>query len=254
MRYVKKQSLYTNSPMNDKFSVLQDERIVNNSSASMEVPLGGTADRPSVLINGTIRYNIDLREFEVYNSLNPESPGWERLRTVRPAPIVAQHLGYGTYNDNIFGPLSYDVDLSRPQNVFVFVDNVYQIPTTNYSLILNPNASTSTTAVSTSSGVTTLYLNTLTNIDAGSGNGSWRTVSGPAGIQAGTTVTSITTAWNNTFYGWPVEISLPTTNTISSGTVISFGYSAGTYIEFTGPVPFKPVFALLGFDGYWPES
>lgn len=251
MKYVKKQSLNRSSPMNDQFSVTSDDNIITNSSASLQVPTGLTAQRPSgaSLASGTVRFNTTLNEFEVYNDyLNP--PVWEVLRTVRPAVITPQNLGYGNYNDTIFGPLSYDVDINTPQNILVFVDNVYQMPTTNYTLIENPTASTSTLAVSTSSGVTTLYLSTLTEIDAGNSAG-WRTVSAATGIQANTTVTSVSNVYDSVFNGWPVGISLPTDNSITAGTVISFGYSTGVYIEFTGVVPAKPVFVLMGFDGYY---
>lgn len=256
MRYIKKLALYTKSPANDRFSVLEDNRLVTNSKASLQVPTGATADRPTgaALVDGTIRFNTTLNEFEVYNSLNPASPGWERLRTVRQAPITPQNLGYGNYSDYIFGPLAYDVDQTKPQNILVFVDNVYQVPTTNYSLVSDPSGSTSTLAISTASGVTTLYLNTLTNIDAGDSNGNWRTVSAASGISVGTTVTSVSATFNFTFYGYPITISLPTTGVLTSGTALTFGYSAGTYVQFTEVVPAKPVFALLGFDGYWPNG
>ena len=220
---------------------------------SLEVPTGTKAQRPATLVDGTVRFNTDLQEFEVYNSQNPGTRPWEILRTIRQATITPQNLGYGNYVDYLFGPLSYDVSISKPQNVLVFVDNVWQTPTTNYTLTTNPASSTSTIAVSTSSGVTTIYLSTLTSIDTGE-PGKWRTISAPTGMQVGTTVTSVTTTYNNTLGGWPVGISLPTNGSISAGTIVTVSYSAGTYIQFTGPVPAKPVFALLGFDGYFPAG
>ena len=117
---------------------------INNANASIDmsnrtdsiiIPTGNTAQRPSNAINGTIRYNSEIGEFEVYNSQHPNSPNftpWEILRTVRQATITPQNLGYGNYVDYIFGPLSYSVDINKPQNVLVFVDNVYQTPNTNY--------------------------------------------------------------------------------------------------------------------------
>ena len=220
MRYIKKLALYTKNPADDRFSVLQDDRIVTNSVTSLEVPTGTKADRPATLVDGTVRFNTDLQEFEVYNSQNPGTRPWEILRTIRQATITPQNLGYGNYVDYLFGPLSYDVSISKPQNVLVFIDNVYQTPTTNYTLTSNPISSTSTLAVSTSSGVTTLYLSTLTSIDTGE-PGKWRTISAPTGIQNGTTVTSVTTTFNNTFGGYPITISLATNGSISAGTRIS---------------------------------
>jgi hypothetical protein len=200
-----------------------------------------------------IRYNSTINEFEVYNYENPGFGRWEPLRTVRQAVISPQNLGTGTYNNSVFGPLSYDVDVTKPQNVFVFVENVYQVPEINYSLIANPANSSGLLTHTTASGVTTLYLNTVTNIDRGNVNGQWRTVTASVpGIQPTTTVTSISLTYNYEFGGYPLEISLPTTNTISIGSTISVSYNAGTYIQFTGPVPSRPVLALLGVDGYWP--
>jgi hypothetical protein len=253
MRYIKKLALYTKNPADDRFSVLPDNRIVTNSVTSLEVPTGTKANRPATLVDGTVRYNTDLKEFEVYNSQNPGTRPWEILRTIRQATITPQNLGYGNYVDYLFGPLSYDVAISKPQNVLVFVDNVYQTPTTNYTLTSNPASTISTLAVSTTTGATTLYLNTLTSIDIGE-PGKWRNISAPSGIQVGTTVTSVTTTFNNTFGGYPITISLATNGSISAGAVVSVAYSAGTYIQFTGPVPAKPVFALLGFDGYFPAG
>mgnify|MGYP003337478881 FL=1 len=257
MRYIKKLALNKKDPQNDRFSVLQDDRIVTTSKKSIEAPAGSLSDRPSQSgsdYDGMIRYNTTYNEYEVYNYENPGTTRWEFLRTVRPATITPQNLGYGNYNDFIFGPLSYNIDTTKPQNILVFVDSVYQVPNSNYTLASNPSAATATLSHSTSSGVTTLYLNTLTNIDAGE-PGVWRTVTANnPGIQVGTTVTNINTTFDSSFQGYAVGISLPTTNSLSSGTTVSVSYNAGTYIEFTGPVPAKPVFALLGFDGYFPAG
>jgi hypothetical protein len=253
MRYIKKLALNKKDPQSDRFSVLQDDRIVTTSVTSMEVPYGAKEDRPATLVDGTVRFNTTLQEFEVYNSQNPGFKPWEILRTIRQATITSQDLGYGNYNDNIFGPLAYTVNTSKPQNIFVFVDNVWQTPNTNYTLTTDPSASTSTLAKTTSSGVTTLFLNTLTNIDVGE-PGVWRTVSSPTGIQVGTTVTSVNFVYDTINNGYAMGISLATNDSISSGTTITVSYNSGTYIQFTGPVPAKPVYALLGFDGYFPAG
>lgn len=254
MRYIKKLALYSKNPQNDRFSVLEDDRIVTNSKTSMEIPVGAKADRPTTLVDGAIRFNTTLQEFEVYNSQNPGPRPWEILRTIRQATITSQNLGFGNYVDYIFGPLSYSVDPSKPQNVFVFVDNVWQTPTTNYTLTNSPSASTATLTLNTATGVTTLFLNTLTNIDSGDVAGVWRTITAPTGIQVGTTVTNVNYTYDSAAGGYAVGISLPTTGDINAGETITVSYNTGTYIQFTGPVPAKPVYALLGFDGYFPAG
>jgi len=253
MRYIKKLALNKKDPQSDRFSVLQDDRIVTSSVTSMEVPYGTKDNRPTTLVDGTVRFNTTLQEFEVYNSQNPGFKPWEILRTIRQATITSQDLGYGNYNNNILGPLAYNINISKPQNVFVFVDNVWQTPNTNYTLTTDPSAATTTLSVNTTSGVTTLFVNTLTNIDAGE-PGVWRTVSGPAAIQLGTTVTNVNFVYDIVHKGYQLDISLPTTNSMSSGTSITVSYNSGTYIQFTGSVPDKPVYALLGFDGYFPAG
>jgi hypothetical protein len=253
MRYIKKLALNKKDPQNDRFSVLQDDRIVTTSKTSMEVPYGAKEDRPTNLVDGTVRFNTTLQEFEVYNSQNPGFKPWEILRTIRQATITSQDLGYGNYNDSVFGPLAYDINTAKPQNIFVFVDNVWQTPNTNYTLTTDPSAATTTLSVNTTTGVTDLFVNTLTNIDAGT-PGVWRTVSGPAAIQVGTTVTSVNFVYDIVQKGYQLGISLPTTNSMTSGTTITISYNTGTYIQFTGPVPAKPVYALLGFDGYFPAG
>jgi len=259
MRYIKKLALYSKSPMDDRLSVLQDNRIVTTSKTTLEVPTGAKTDRPSTIVDGTVRYNTTLNEFEVYNSMgglnsNPLNTNWEIIRTIRQATITPQNLGYGNYNDYIFGPLAYKVDTTKPQNVLVFVDNVYQIPVTNYTLVTNSNAfATTTLSTPAPASTNTLYVSTLTNIDVGE-PGVWRTITAPSGISVGTTVTSISLNFSPPNRGYPVGISIPTSGSLNSGTTITVNYADGVYVQFTGPVPAKPVFTLLGFDGYFPAG
>lgn len=255
MRFIKKLALYAKNPVDDRFSVSADNRIVTNSTVSLQVPVGAKANRPAtpVLSDGMIRYNTDLKEFEVYNSYNPGPYPWEILRTVRPAKIKVQTLGYGNGVDYIFGPLDPEYKVTRPENIMVFYGPAFQIATTNYTLTNTAPAATTTLSASTSSGATTLYLNTLTNIDIGEA-GKWRTLTPISGIQSNTTVTNVIGVYNPTFGGWAVRISLPTTGILSSGTTITVNYPAGTFVQFTGGLPAGvdiPVVALLGFDGYF---
>ena len=81
------------------------------------------------------------KEFEVYNGSTPGT-GWEKIRTVRPAPITVQNLGDGDYAKTVFGPLKYAsgenyTNYTNPQNIFVYIENVFQIPATNYTLLQN---------------------------------------------------------------------------------------------------------------------
>ena len=137
MRYIKKLALYNKSPMDDKFSVYPDGRIVTNSSATIEVPTGTSSQRPTTLVDGTVRFNTTLKEFEVYNSQTPTldhtlggTTPWQIIRTVRQANITAQNLGYGNYNDYIFGPLKYNVDITISIGIF---SSLFEIHANNIS-------------------------------------------------------------------------------------------------------------------------
>ena len=85
------------------------------------------------------------------------------------------------------------------------------------------------------SNVNTLYVNTLTGVDAGQA-GIWRTVGG-YGIQLGTTITNISTIFNPIYQGYSITLSLPTTAAISSGSFITLydslpqGQSIQYYIQ-----------------------
>ena len=252
MRFIKKLSLDRKDPEGNRFAVQSDNRIDTNTKVSLKVPAGQNLDRAATPVNGMVRYNSDLSEFEVYNSLNPGLNHWEILRTIRPATITMQQLGQGNYSDTIFGPLSYNISLSTPQNIFVYVDNVYQVPVIDYTLTLNPSSVTAALTTATLSGSKILYLNTLTNIDVGT-PGIWRTITG-SNIQPSSTITNISLTFDYIRKGYPIGISLPVSGNISAGTTATVSYTTGTFIQFTGPVPSQQVFALLGFDGNFPAG
>ena len=252
MRFIKKLSLDRKDPASDRFAVQADNRIDTNTKVSLQLPIGEIIDRPLVPVDGMIRYNSELSEFEVYNSTNPGLHPWEILRTVRQSNITMQDLGQGNYSNTIFGPLSYNINLTKPQNIFVYVDNVYQLPVIDYSLTINPPSVTAKLTTSTLVGSNVLYLNTLTNIDAGA-PGIWRTIAG-SNIQSGSTITDISITFDYIRKGYPVEISLPVLSTVTVGTTATVSYNTGTFIQFTGPVPTQQVYALLGFDGYFPSG
>jgi hypothetical protein len=141
MKFIKRLPLDNNDPMSDRFAVLADDRIVTNTKVALQLPKGTDLNRPAINVNGQIRYNETINEFEVYNGTSPGT-GWEKVRTVRPAPIYVQQLGNGDYTKTDFGPLRWGTgenytNFTNPQNIFVYIENVFQIPVVNYSLIQN---------------------------------------------------------------------------------------------------------------------
>jgi hypothetical protein len=114
--------------------------VVMKSKKGMRVPKGRTNDRPFYPENGYVRYNITTEQLEVY-----QNGAFREVRYKEPNQdpgIVQQNLGVGDEVETDFGPL-YSGDPSFPvpdaaQNVIVLVENVFQVATTNYTLVQNP--------------------------------------------------------------------------------------------------------------------
>lgn len=242
MKFYKRQSLSTIDPMDNKFAVEEDGRIVTNTTNSLQLPVGNNSQRPTVLRNGEIRYNTETGNGEIEAYINGS---WQRIKTNRQQNITQQTFNNGNYSNTIFGPLNYDIDVSKPQNVMVYVDNVYQIPTTNYTLQRSSNAQpiTSSTLVSSAVGFgdTVIPLDSVIDFNPG------QRVDG-TNLSANTIVSVDTT--NST-----ITISPGTLGNISQGGLAITFFNTGTYVVFNAdsvPVPTKPVTTLLGFDGYTP--
>ena len=246
MKYVKRLPLHTRDPMSKLFAVELDGHIVTNSTSSFQVPNGPTAGRPIVKLqngvqNGDIRYNTDLGtggELEAYIDNK-----WQIIKTNRQQ-VITQATFEGNYLNTIFGPLPYDIDITKPQNIMVFVENVYQIPTTNYTLAY----STSSAWIEISANVITTFSNgeiqltSIANFEIGNivkGNN----------VPSGSTVTSID------YTGTAITLFPAPTQPISAGTTLRVDFATGTYIVFSQdvvPPPTKPITVLLGLDGYGP--
>lgn len=105
--------------------------------------------RPVSSINGMVRYNTTDDQFEVY-----QNGAWREIRFKEPNQdpgIVWQNLGNGDATETVFGEInSNDTDFPVPaaaENILVLIENVVQIPTTNYEIrqtaqvdITGPNA------------------------------------------------------------------------------------------------------------------
>lgn len=234
MRYVKRLNLDSQNPKDTTWAVEADGRIVTDSHAEMQLPYGSVNQRVEPYSNGQIRYNTDAQELEAY--INGT---WEFLRTRRQGNIQFQTIATGNYVNTVFGPLSYRQDPTKPQNVLVFVENVYQIPSINYTLQNDPVIVKSTIGV-TNPGVTTINVQDKLDLNVG------QTVTGDVSLAPGTHITAISTTTN------AVTISVATLGTIQAGIGLNFAFSTGTYVAFTSAPPEKPIYALNGFDGYFP--
>jgi hypothetical protein len=239
MKYIKRLALNKKDQQSNRFAVEADDRIVTTSKVSLQLPTGATGDRPSP-VNGQIRYNTSINDSEIYNAAGLGT-GWERVKTNRQGVITQQNLGTGNYLNTVFGPLSYDIDITKPQNILVFQGAAFQIPTVAYSIKLGSNIGvTRNTTGPTSVGTDTIVLTSVADVLLG------EVITAATGIAGATTVTSVTTVTNS------ITISNNTIGVLSDGTACTFSAPSGTarYIQFTSPAPADQVTVLLGFDGY----
>jgi hypothetical protein len=201
-----------------------NDQVILDSTNAVFVPKGTTAQRPTTPINGHLRYNTDDDRFEVY-----EASAWYGVRIAAPsnsAPITQQNLGNGDATITIFGPLdSQDTNPlytapAAAQNVLVFVENVFQIATTNYTLEQNPSSTGTGQETDAGSFVTsTEYIITST------GDTDFTAV-GAADSNVGTVFTAT-----------------------GAGTGTGKARETGYYLEFTSaPDLAKPVTVLHNFD------
>ena len=141
MRFLKQQSTNTRGTIGTGIRYTTNNQAVIDGTEAIVVPIGTTGQRPSSAINGQIRYNTTNNEFEVY-----ENNEWKNLRYAEPNPvgITQQNVGTGDGSETTFGPLaSGDPEYPIPvaaQNVLVLVENVFQLATTNYTLVQNPSS------------------------------------------------------------------------------------------------------------------
>jgi hypothetical protein len=127
------------APNND--GVLRDPRVVMEVTNSLLVPKGTEAQRPDSTVweNGMVRYNTESDEFEFR-----QGGQWRKVSYKEPTLITQQGPLNGDDVELYFGPLDsgnadYSTpELANPQNILVFVENVFQLAVTNYTLVDNP--------------------------------------------------------------------------------------------------------------------
>lgn len=140
MRFIKRQSTNLRSLQGKGIHYDEDDQVILESNNVLMIPKGTTEERPVFPDNGHLRYNTTNNEFELY-----QDNSWRKMRFKEPNQnpgIVVQTFGPGDGNETVFGTLnSGDPDFPIPateKNILVFVENVYQIPYTNYNIVQNP--------------------------------------------------------------------------------------------------------------------
>ena len=264
MRYLKRQSTNKRLLNGKGLIYTQYETIEAQSTGAFLVPKGTQVQRPTSPIEGQLRFNTTLRQLEVYESLGGGAPVWKQFRLSEPQNIVVQNLSNGDDTEVNFGILNdgFGSGLGYPtasENVLVMVENVLQIPNTNYTLTQNPcdvNSNiVSAVANYNSTGVGAYVSSNAALIDwqsKGYHVGQTVVVTGSATNNGTKTVTAVTpthlsvnTLLNN-------EANLGGGNTFNmdgKSSVTGLSYPAGQYITFGTAVPLgKPVTVLHNFD------
>jgi hypothetical protein len=238
MKFLKRNQLNSRNVKDNRIAVEITNEVKLDTENVLLIPNGPTTSRPGELgtltdpVEGHIRYNTTDHEFEGRQG-TPDA--WRKFRFKEPALITQQNLGNGDALEVYFGPLNSGYpdypypELSNPQNVMVFIENVFQISTTNYTLV---DAPASIITVGKTDGNPTLTATQATDSMIGA------TVTG-TGIPASTTVTGVSPG-----------VSLTLSNAVSgAGTISATVTRSGRFIEFGSEVPYgKPVTVLHGFD------
>ena len=141
MRLIKRQTTNLRSIAGKGVQYDINDQVIIDSTNVVKIPVGTSAERPASPEVGHFRYNTTLDGSGIAIGFEIWENGWRRLRFKEPNQnpgIFQQNLGAGDATETVFGPLdSTDPDFPIPaaaQNVLVFVENVFQISTTNYTL------------------------------------------------------------------------------------------------------------------------
>lgn len=264
MRYLKRQS--TNRRLLRGKGVIYDqyENIEIQSTGALLMPKGTTAQRPTAVV-GQLRYNTQTKSFEAYEDLQNGGATWKEFRLAEPVAITQQNLGNGDDTEVNFGILNsaytgYLVP-STAQSILVMVENVLQIPSTNYTLTQNPcDVSSNQVGVIGNYNATNVgaYVSNNTSIvdwlAKGYHVGQTIVVSGAATTNNnGTkTVTAVTASHLSVNSLLATETNSGQGNTFvvdGKSSITGVSYPAGTYITFGTAVPTgKPVTVLHNFD------
>ena len=229
MKFLKSQNTSRYSPSDNTLQINPYGIAVMDIKGALMVPKGTTAQRPQLTsvrqptdANGYIRYNTSLGPDGV-NHIGLEAyvgGTWTVVRAPAASSIQIETFGPGDGVDTVFGKLT-NVPASA-KNIIVLIENVMQIPTTNFTLNQNPTSTGTGQEVASGSFVTaTEYIITAT------GSTDFVSEHGAADNNPGTTFTAA-----------------------SAGTPDATGLArpTGWYLTFTSPVPFsKNVTVFFGF-------
>ena len=149
MKFLKRSQINGRNVKDNSIAVEADGEIKLETSSAITVPKGSTLEKPAGT-NGQLRYNTDTNQFEGY-----QSGAWRTFSFKESGKILQADLGVGDDIETYFGPL--DATMYNPANVssennnfggqgiLVFVQNMFQIFGTDYTVVLSPPGTSSPT-------------------------------------------------------------------------------------------------------------
>jgi len=240
------------------------DSVVMNTTNNLVLPKGTTAERPVSPVIGMIRYNTEYDEVEIYEGTG--TPQWRNVRYKEAVGITQQTLGYGDAVTIHFGPLNpapptyiANNNTWTGANLLVFVENVPQLHSANYTVVNGPTIPGATyspkTLGSTTVGATTINFNPTAvapHVIYPAVDITGAIITGDPALQASTAILSYNVDSQGRLTS--IVIDKPTIDTsIATATTLtitdSTNVGTGSFLQFTSAVPLgKPVTVLHGFD------
>ena len=98
---------------------------VGVGSTAIQIPVGDATERPSEPVFGQIRFNTSVAKVEYFDGTN-----WTVVAKQGDANIVVDSFT-GNGSTSVY---TMSTQVSDADQILVFVGNIYQIPTTNYTV------------------------------------------------------------------------------------------------------------------------
>lgn len=101
---------------------------VGVGSTAIQIPVGDATERPSEPVFGQIRFNTSVAKVEYFDGTN-----WTVVAKQGDATVVVDSFT-GNGSTSVY---TMSAQVSDADQILVFVGNIYQIPTTNYTVAGN---------------------------------------------------------------------------------------------------------------------
>jgi hypothetical protein len=146
MKFYRKQTSNIKNIQGRGIILKANSEVVIDTPKSVKVPVGDVNDRPLVPEEGMMRYLVQSAPGDPIDGKLEFYQGgdWKKVRMGTATPIIQQTFQGADDIETIFGPLdNQDPEnplsfASNPTSIFVYIENVYQVPTTNYVLTQDP--------------------------------------------------------------------------------------------------------------------